>query len=32
MSEFGLRAPTLMMGTMKVHDRVTVKYDLTLRP
>ena len=31
MSEFGLRAPSLMMGTMKVGDRVTVKYDLMLR-
>ena len=32
MSEYGLKAPTLMMGTMKVGDRVTVKYDLFLRP
>lgn len=32
LSEFGLKAPTLMMGTMKVGDRVTVKYDLNLRP
>lgn len=32
LSEFGLKAPTLMMGTMKVGDRVQVKYDLILRP
>lgn len=31
LSEFGLRAPSLMMGTMRVGDRVTVKYDLVLR-
>jgi polyisoprenoid-binding protein YceI len=32
LSEYGLKAPSLMMGTMKVGDQVTVKYDLTLRP
>lgn len=31
MSEFGLRAPTLMMGTMRVHDPVTVHFDLYLK-
>ena len=32
MSDFGLRAPTLMMGTMKVGDVVKVRYDLNLKP
>jgi polyisoprenoid-binding protein YceI len=32
LSDYGLKAPSLMMGTMKVGDQVTVKYDLTLRP
>jgi polyisoprenoid-binding protein YceI len=32
LSEFGLKAPSLMMGTMKVGDRVMVKYDLALKP
>jgi hypothetical protein len=32
LSEYGLKAPSLMMGTMKVGDQVTVRYDLTLRP
>jgi polyisoprenoid-binding protein YceI len=32
LSDHGLRAPTLMMGTMKVGDVVQVKYDLVLRP
>ncbi len=32
LSDHGLRAPSLMMGTMKVGDVVQVKYDLLLRP
>jgi polyisoprenoid-binding protein YceI len=32
LSDHGLRAPTLMMGTMRVGDAVQVKYDLLLRP
>lgn len=31
MSEFGLKAPTLMMGTMKVGDKVKVSFDLFLK-
>ncbi|HEU4630126.1 MAG TPA: YceI family protein [Gemmatimonadaceae bacterium] len=31
MSEYGLKAPTLMMGTLKVGDRVTVAFDLLLK-
>lgn len=31
MSDYGLKAPSLMMGTMKVGDQVTVKYDLLLK-
>jgi hypothetical protein len=31
MSDFGLRAPTLMLGTLRVHDRVEVNFDLYLR-
>jgi polyisoprenoid-binding protein YceI len=30
MSQFGIRPPTAMMGTMRVGDRVTVSYDVTL--
>jgi len=32
LSDHGLRAPTLMMGTMRVGDVVRVNYDLLLRP
>lgn len=32
MTEWGVKPPTLMMGTMKVHDPVTVRFDLLLRP
>lgn len=32
MTDYGVRPPTLMMGTMKVHDPVTVHYELMLRP
>jgi len=31
MSEFGLKAPSLMLGTMKVDDRVKVSFDLVLK-
>ena len=31
MKEFGLKAPTLMLGTMKVGDRVKVSFDLVLK-
>src|SRR5215203_1640988 len=32
MSEFGVKPPTLMLGTMKVGDLITVSYDLVLNP
>jgi len=32
MTEFGVQPPTLMMGTMKVHDPVTVRFDVLLKP
>ena len=32
MSEFGVKPPSLMMGTMKVGDLITVSYDLVLNP
>ncbi|HEX7241037.1 MAG TPA: YceI family protein [Longimicrobiaceae bacterium] len=32
MTDFGVRPPTLMMGTMKVHDPVTVHFDMLLKP
>jgi polyisoprenoid-binding protein YceI len=32
MTEFGLKPPSLMMGTMKVDDDVTVNFDLFLKP
>jgi hypothetical protein len=31
MTEFGLRPPSLMLGTMKVRDKVTVNFDLYLK-
>jgi hypothetical protein len=31
MSEYGVKAPTLMMGTMKVRDRVVVHFDIVLK-
>jgi polyisoprenoid-binding protein YceI len=31
MKDYGLKAPTLMFGTMKVHDKVTVGFDLLLK-
>ncbi len=32
MSEFGVKPPTLMLGTMKVHDKVVVRYEIVLTP
>ena len=32
MTEYGVKPPSLMMGTMKVGDLVTVGYDLVLNP
>lgn len=31
MTEWGLKPPTLMLGTMKVHERVKVGFDLLLK-
>ena len=31
MRDYGLKPPTLMFGTMKVHDKVTVGFDLLLK-
>ena len=31
LSDYGLKAPTLMMGTMKVADAVKVRYELALK-
>lgn len=31
MTEYGLKPPTLMMGVLKVHDGVTVGFDLLLK-
>lgn len=31
MSEYGVKAPTLMMGTLKVRDRVVVNFDVVLK-
>lgn len=32
MSDFGIRPPTMMLGTVKTGDRVVVKFDLQARP
>ena len=32
LSDYGLKAPSLMMGTMKVGDKVKVGFDLILKP
>ena len=32
MSEFGVKPPSLMLGTMKVRDQVKVNFDVVLRP
>jgi hypothetical protein len=31
MKDFGLKPPSLMMGTMKVDELVTVNFDVVLR-
>ena len=31
MKDYGLKPPTLMFGTMRVHDKVTVGFDLLLK-
>jgi polyisoprenoid-binding protein YceI len=31
MTEFDLKPPTLMMGTMRVNERITVRFDLSLK-
>lgn len=30
MTEFGIKPPSLMLGTMKVHDKVVVRYEIVL--
>lgn len=32
MTEFGVKPPSLMLGTMKVHDPVELNFDIVLRP
>lgn len=32
MTEYGVKPPRLMLGTLKVHDNVTVHFDLVLKP
>ena len=32
MTDFGVKPPSLMMGTMKVHDPVRLNFDLVLKP
>lgn len=32
MSEYGIKPPKMMLGTLKVHDRITVRYKLLLVP
>ena len=31
MTEFGLKPPTLMLGTMKVDERIKVGFDVVLK-
>lgn len=31
LSEFGIRAPSLLMGTLRVHDQVRIGFDLVFR-
>jgi hypothetical protein len=31
MKEWGIKPPSLMMGTMKVKELVTINYDLTVK-
>ncbi|HJU90005.1 MAG TPA: YceI family protein, partial [Gemmatimonadaceae bacterium] len=32
MREFGIKPPSLMLGTMKVHEKVIVRYEIVLNP
>jgi hypothetical protein len=32
MTEFGVKPPRLMLGTLKVHDKVTVHFDVAFKP
>jgi hypothetical protein len=32
MSDYGIKPPTMMMGTIRVGDKVTVRYRLLLVP
>lgn len=32
MTDYGVKPPTLMLGTMKVHDAVTLNFDVVLLP
>ena len=32
MSDYGVKPPSLMLGTMKVHDAVTLNFDVVLKP
>jgi hypothetical protein len=32
MTEWGIKPPSLMLGTMKVHDPVTIRFELVLQP
>jgi hypothetical protein len=32
MSEFGVKPPTLMLGAIKVKDKIVVGYDIVIRP
>jgi hypothetical protein len=32
MKEYGIKPPTLMLGTMRVGEKVNVKFDLLLKP
>lgn len=32
MTDYGVKPPSLMLGTMKVHDNVTLNFDVVLKP
>ena len=32
MTDYGVKPPSLMMGTMKVHDPVKLNFDVILKP
>jgi hypothetical protein len=32
MSDYGIAPPTMMMGTIKTRDPVTIRFDLFLKP